>query len=265
MKALIFAAGLGTRLRPLTDHRPKALVNLRAALSDGSLADRPLLWWTERRLEAAGVDEIVINVHHFASMVREYVKDENSFGIKVTFSDETSGLLDTGGGMLKALPLLLGDNAGAPFAVHNVDIVSNLNYREFFSQPMDGILARLVVCDRPSNRKLLFDKSMRLRGWTDLSTGAVKGPAALMRETDRSALLPLSFAGIHLVSQDIARVFVEYGSFSGAFSIIDFYLAVCDKYPIFGHLQPGFCYVDAGCADRLGEAALLLERTETGQ
>ncbi|MCQ2154927.1 MAG: NTP transferase domain-containing protein [Bacteroidales bacterium] len=257
MKAMIFAAGLGTRLRPLTDTRPKALVNVEATVG-GKRVSEPLLWWVLKRLRDAGIDELVVNVHHFAPLVREWVVSESGFSASVRFSDESECLLDTGGGILKALPLLL-DNYDGPFLVHNVDIVSNLDYRAFTALPMDGILARLVVCDSPSDRRLLFDASMRLVGWTNLKTGEIKGPAALMTEPARKELRPYSFTGIHLISSDIAKAFSGFEHDSDVFGIIDFYLAVCSKYPIFGFLREDFEFVDAGTVGSLSDAGKLLD------
>lgn len=258
MKAMIFAAGLGTRLRPLTDTRPKALVEVEAC-AGGVKVSKPLLWWTMKRLYDAGVDDFVVNIHHFAPLVKEWVASAAAdFPSPVRFSDESECLLDTGGGILKALPLLL-DNYDGPFLVHNVDIVSNLDYRAFSALPMDGVLARLVVCDRPSDRKLLFDDSMRLVGWTNLKTGEVKGPAALMTELERKELRPFSFAGIHLISGDIDKAFREFEHDFDVFGIIDFYLAVCSKYPIFGFLREDFEFVDAGTVESLSDAGKLLD------
>lgn len=257
MKAMIFAAGLGTRLRPLTDTRPKALVEVEA-FSCGERVSKPLLWWTMKRLRDAGVGEFVVNIHHFAPLVREWVASAADFSASVRFSDKSGCLLDTGGGILKALPLLL-DSYDGPFLVHNVDIVSNLDYRTFNALPMDGVLARLVVCNRPSDRKLLFDTSMRLVGWTNQKTGEVKGPAASMTELERRKLRPFSFAGIHLISSDIAKAFREFEHDSDVFGIIDFYLAVCSKYPIFGFLREDFEFVDAGTVESLPDAGKLLD------
>lgn len=242
MKALIFAAGLGTRLRPLTDKLPKALV----PVGPGSCADpacrRPLLWWVARRLVAAGADELIINVHHFADKVIDYVHSENDFGVKVVFSDERDCLLDTGGGMLKARPML--ECGGEPFLVHNVDILSDLDIREFHSRMMSGgSVAGLAVADRASDRKLLFDDSLRLAGWKNTLTGELRGPAALCPE---KRFREFAFTGIHCVSPLIFKAFDAHPEFSGTFGIMDFYLKICSEFPIFGIDCNGMNYIDAG-------------------
>ncbi|MBO7480229.1 MAG: NTP transferase domain-containing protein, partial [Bacteroidales bacterium] len=165
MKAFIFAAGLGTRLRPLTLDRPKALVEV---------AGKTMLERTFDTLKEAGFTDFVVNVHHFADQIVDYLERNDNFGCNVAISDEREMLLDTGGA-IKAAQKLLGDE---PFLVHNVDIISNLDIRSFVSEGLDGALARLVVSDRQSSRKLLFDAEDCLCGWHNLNTGETKGPAA---------------------------------------------------------------------------------------
>ena len=255
MKAMIFAAGLGTRLKPLTDTMPKALVPVKR-LSDG--LEKPLLWWTVQRLKAAGVDEVVINIHHFADKVEEYVRGEDNFGLKVEFSDERQTLLDTGGGLLNARGLLCGGtyhDDGGPFLLHNVDIISNLDLACFCRKPLGDALASLAVADRPSDRKLLFDGDMHLVGWKNTVTGELRGPAS---RAPSERYRELSFAGIHLVSPAIFRAFDEYSQFRGAFGIIDFYLEVCARYPIFGFLGNSFEFLDVGTPETLGHAGTFL-------
>lgn len=211
MKAMIFAAGLGTRLRPLTDTMPKALVQV---------GGKPLLLRVVEKLKSAGFDDFVINVHHFADMIEDYARANGNFGVKVAFSDERDLLRDTGGGILHARNLLLGDKAldmsasscveveseaGAEatdgfFLVHNVDIISNLDIRWFCSQARPDALAVLLVSERQSSRYLLFDDSMRLVGWTNVRTGEVKSP---YRDLDVSKCHRYAFSGIHLVSDRI--------------------------------------------------------------
>lgn len=236
MKALIFAAGLGTRLRPLTDNLPKALVPV-----GPDSCRRPLLWWVARRLVAAGADELIINVHHFADKVIDYVHSENGFGVKVVFSDERDCLLDTGGGMLKARPLLEGGSE--PFLVHNVDILSDLDIRVFYGRMSGGAVAGLAVADRASDRKLLFDDGMRLAGWKNTLTGELRGPAALCPE---KKFRELAFTGIHCVSPLIFNAFDAHPEFSGTFGIMDFYLKICSEFPIFGNDCNGMNYIDVG-------------------
>lgn len=211
MKAMIFAAGLGTRLRPLTDTMPKALVQV---------GGKPLLLRVVEKLKSAGFDDFVINVHHFADMIEDYARANGNFGVRVAFSDERDLLRDTGGGILHARNLLLGDKAldmsasscveveseaGAEatdgfFLVHNVDIISNLDIRWFCSQVRPDAIAVLLVSERQSSRYLLFDDSMRLVGWTNVRTGEVKSP---YRDLDVSKCHRYAFSGIHLVSDRI--------------------------------------------------------------
>lgn len=239
MKALIFAAGLGTRLRPLTDKMPKALVPV-----GPDSCRRPLLWWVARRLVAAGADELIINVHHFADKVIDYVHSENGFGVKVVFSDERDCLLDTGGGLLRARSLLEGSSES--FLVHNVDILSDLDIREFYSLASDGAIARLAVADRASDRKLLFDDGMRLVGWKNTLTGELRGPAALCPE---KKFREFAFTGIHSVSPLIFNAFDAHPEFSGTFGIMDFYLKICSEFHIFGDKRAGMDYMDVGTLD----------------
>lgn len=234
MKAFIFAAGLGTRLKPWTDTMPKALVPYSGKPMLGHLADR---------LKDAGVDEIVVNVHHFAEQIVSYVRSEDDFGIKVQISDESDALLDTGGGLLHARAFLEGGTE--PFIAHNVDILSNLDIRAFYdSGTGDNAVAKLLVSDRDSSRKLLFDKDMRLVGWKNLKTGQTKGHP-------ESAAFEYAFAGVHLLSPSIYGAFDSHPRFSGAFSIIDFYLAICGSHAVYGYLQSGLRVLDIGKPEAL--------------
>ena len=158
---MIFAAGLGTRLKPLTDTMPKALV---------PVAGQPLLWHVIQKLKSAGYERIVVNVHHFAQQIIDYLQANNNFGLDIRISDETSGLLETGGGIRKALPLFDQDS---PILIHNVDILSNV---DLTALPTNAPL--LVVSQRQTKRYLLFDDDLRLQGWTNIETGEKKGPVA---------------------------------------------------------------------------------------
>ncbi|MEG0518700.1 MAG: sugar phosphate nucleotidyltransferase [Bacteroidales bacterium] len=264
MRCLIFAAGLGTRLKPLTDTLPKALI---------PVCGKPLLEHLIIKLKDAGFTEVVINVHHFATNIRDFVKDKGYFGIKVFFSDESDLLRETGGGIRHAAALL---NDGEPFLVHNVDILSNLNLDEFYqahtaaSISCDTPLATLLVSERETSRYFLFDIENNLVGWTDISTGEVKSPFA---ELKRSAVLPFdcdkfleenqikkyAFAGTHVISPEIFRLMHNYPE---KFSIVDFYLAVCDKYIIKAFVKNDLQMVDVGKLDSLQRAEEFLTRQE---
>ena len=235
MKAMIFAAGLGTRLRPITDTMPKALV---------PVCGKPLLYHTICKLRDAGYDDIVVNVHHFPEQIREYLR-AHDFGIKISISDESDQLLETGGGILAARPMLSGDT---PFLVHNVDIVSNLDLAKLQLRP--GDLASLVVSPRDTRRYLLFDDDMRLVGWTDTATGEVRSPFPGL---DPSACRKYAFSGIHYISPSVFSTMDALG-FAGRFPIMDFYLKACATYPIRGYLAPDLKMVDVGKIEMLADA-----------
>ncbi len=246
MKAMIFAAGLGTRLKPLTDHLPKALV---------SVGGKPLLYHVVRKLKAAGFTEIVINVHHFADSVVGYVHEQDDFGITVRFSDERDLLRETGGGIRFAEPLLRsGDASEKDFLVHNVDILSNLDLNAFISRNPADALATLVVSDRKTQRYLLFNEDMRLVGWTNIATGEVRSPYPRL---DPEKCRKLAFGGIHLVSERIFRIFAD-DNWGGRFSIMDFYLASCAEHPIYGFAPSGLEVLDAGKPESISRADVLL-------
>lgn len=224
-KAMIFAAGLGTRLRPLTDTMPKALV---------PVAGRPILGYQLERLAAAGVKEVVVNVHHFAEQVIRYI-EEHDFGLCVRVSDERDELLDTGGGLARARQWL---DVGTPVLVHNVDILSNIDLRSWSSAHPDG--TTLLVSERQTQRYLLFDEENRLVGWTNVATGQVRSPYAGL---DVARCRRYAFSGIQLFSP---RLFRLMEGWPRRFSIIDFYLSVCREEPIYGFPEPGLRLLDIG-------------------
>ncbi len=228
MKALVFAAGLGTRLKPLTDTMPKALVPVNGV---------PLLRQVVEKLVAAGYDEIVINVHHFADMIRDFVATHDSFGVKISFSDETDLLRETGGGIRHAAPLLEGEE---PFLVHNVDILSNLDLAWFRAQHRPGDLSTILVSDRPTQRYFLFDEDGLLVGWTNLATGEVRIP---WPGIDPDRCTRLAFSGIHYISPAIFPLMHDWPE---KFSIVDFYLAVCRTHAVRAAVMPGLVLHDVG-------------------
>ncbi len=228
MKALVFAAGLGTRLKPLTDTMPKALVPVNGV---------PLLQQVVEKLVAAGYDEIVINVHHFADMIRDFVATHDSFGVRITFSDETDLLRETGGGIRHAAPLLEGEE---PFLVHNVDILSNLDLAWFRAQHRPGDLSTILVSDRPTQRYFLFDEDGLLVGWTNLATGEVRSP---WPGIDPDHCTRLAFSGIHYISPAIFPLMHDWPE---KFSIVDFYLAICRTHAVRAAVMPGLVLHDVG-------------------
>ncbi|MGB1243748.1 MAG: sugar phosphate nucleotidyltransferase, partial [Chitinophagales bacterium] len=164
MKAMIFAAGLGTRLRPLTNDKPKALVEVNG---------KPLLEIVILQLKRYGFRDIVVNVHYFAKQIIRFLEAKNNFGIHIQISDESDLLLETGGGLQKAKHFLCSDDE--PFLVHNVDILSDINLKALYQSHLEGSpLATLVVRNRKTSRYLLFDETNRLCGWKNVKTGEVR-------------------------------------------------------------------------------------------
>ena len=241
MKAMIFAAGLGTRLKPITDTLPKALV---------PVGGEPLLAHVIRKLVAAGYDHLVVNVHHFPDLIIGYLK-EHDFGVQVDISDERDSLLETGGGVAHARGFLEGE----PFLVHNVDILSNLDLQWFREQHRPGALATLLVSERKTQRYLLFREDGRLVGWTNLATGEVRSP---FPDLDPSACRMLAFSGIHYMSSGIFQAF-EALDMPERFPIMDFYLKACDRYPIYAAVSSGLQLLDVGKLDTLAAAEGFLQ------
>lgn len=239
MKAMIFAAGLGTRLKPLTDTMPKALVNVHG---------KPLISHVIDKLADAGFDDFVVNVHHFAQMIKDYLSENYASKYRIAVSDEQTCLLETGGGILKAETLLKeGNPAGEPFLVHNVDILSNVRFDELMSQWRDDAMALLLVSARKTSRYLLFDNDMRLLGWTNVVTGELRSPyPGLNPDNCRK----YAFSGLHLVSDSIFSIMREAGM-PERFPIMDFYLRVAALHPVYGALQDDLKLVDAGKVDTL--------------
>lgn len=245
MRAMLFAAGLGTRLRPLTDHMPKALV---------SVGGRPLLDITASRLRAAGVTQMVVNVHHFADQIIDYVA-HHDLGMSVSVSDESNALLDTGGGLKKALKIFetLGVEDGREhILIHNVDILSNADLAAFYTENRDVDVA-LMVSSRKTQRYLLFDDDMRLMGWTNIATGEMRSPYT---DLDVSACRMYAFSGIHLVHPRIAA---NMETWPEKFPIMDFYLDQCAKLHIRGVLAPSLRLLDVGKQDTLKAAEEFLQ------
>jgi len=236
---MIFAAGLGTRLKPLTDRKPKALVEAKG---------EPLLRRVIAKLHGEGFERIVVNVHHFAGMIRSYLEENRNFGLDIAISDESERLLDTGGAIRKARPLF-GD--GEPVLIHNVDILSNARLARFY-EAAKGHDALLLVSQRATTRYLLFDDGMRLVGWTNTDTGEVKSPYDDIKPQECRRL---AFAGIHCLSP---RLISEMEEWPERFGIIDFYLRLCRRFDIRGYVQPDLNLMDIGKID-------LLEKLNSGQ
>lgn len=236
MKAMIFAAGLGTRLRPLTDTMPKALV---------PVAGVPMLGRVLCKLRDAGIGEFVVNTHHFAEQVERYIAENGGFGAQVAVSRETDGPLETGGGIKRAAPLL----SGGRFLVHNVDILSDLDVRWFLAQDDPADLATLLLTETEADRYLLFDDGMRLAGWTDARTGEIKSP--YLPDFDPSRYRRYSFCGIHILSDAVPGLMASWPE---KFSIIDFYLTHAASGRIRGVVAKDLHLIDIGSPEKLAEA-----------
>lgn len=241
MKAMIFAAGLGTRLRPLTERMPKALV---------CVGGRALIDIQIEKLAAAGFDEIVVNVHHFADLVEQHLREHyiNNKSVKLYISDERDELLDTGGGLRKAARMLAGSES---FVAHNVDVLSNADLRALYEEGK-GKAAALLVSNRATQRYLLFDSDNKLVGWTNIATGEVRTPFARL---DVSGCRRLAFAGIQALSPKLLPYMERMPR---KFSLIDFYLSICAEVPVYGVVQPFFKMLDVGKPERLAAAEVFL-------
>lgn len=237
---MIFAAGIGSRLKPITDTMPKALVPVGGV---------PMLQRTLLRLKEAGFTDVTINIHHFGQQIIDFLQQNDNFGLDIHISDERDELLDTGGGILKARPFLEGDE---PFLVHNVDILSNIDLREVYdSHVQSGADATLLVSDRTTTRKLLFDKEMRMQGWLNHSTGEVL-PADFVWMPEQHS--ELAFEGIHVISPTLFEYMGEGTQWQGKFSIIPFYLSVCKQLHLRGYELKDITWFDIGKPETLQKA-----------
>ena len=244
MRAMIFAAGLGTRLRPLTNDRPKALV---------AVAGKPMLQHVIEHLKAAGVHELVINIHHFGDKVIDFIDHNANFGLTIHISDErqvSDSPLETGGGILYARQWLDGDE---PFIVHNADILTDLDLSAFYrSHCQRQAMASLLVKQRDTQRYFLVDDDHRLRGWTNIATGEVK-PADVAGRL--SVLHQRAFGGVHVISPAIFPLLEQYAAGRQAFGITPFYLDIGTPHPIYAYqqLQP-YSWFDIGKPETLRQA-----------
>jgi NDP-sugar pyrophosphorylase family protein len=240
MRAMILAAGLGTRLRPLTNNRPKALVEV---------AGRTLLEITLARLRGFGIRDVIVNVHHFAEMVVEYLKKNDNFGMRIEISREGE-LLDTGGGLKKAGWFFR--ESAEPFIVHNVDVISTIDLERMIRVHLENrALATLAVQERETSRYLLFDERDRLCGRRAGRDGAM--------ETVRSAreTRALAFSGVHVISPRFLEGITE----DGAFSIITSYLRMAGEgEDVSGFRADEYYWRDLGRAENVGQAARDVER-----
>ena len=248
MKAMIFAAGLGTRLRPLTNDRPKALVEV----GGKTMLERVII-----KLAKAGFDDITINIHHFGEKIIEFLEHNENFGLNIHISDERDLLLDTGGGILKAQPFLDGDE---PFLVHNADILTDIDLRAMYHNHIEsGAMATLLVKERQTSRYFVFDDDYRLQGWLNKSTGETRPSDFIYRE----GMHELAFGGIHVISPSIFEPLEEYSQGQAKFSITPFYVDECHTHLINGYLQDTpYTWLDVGKHETL---KLAEEMVNSGQ
>ncbi len=238
MKAMIFAAGLGTRLKPLTDTMPKALV---------PLAGKPLLEWQVEKLRKAGITDIIVNVHHFPDMIIDTIRANEGWGCNIEISDERDLLLDTGGGLKKAVTGYGLQVTGEPILACNVDILSNIDLRALLSAYEQTGVSQLVVSERDTQRYLCFDENNRLCGWTNVKTGELKGKDGRH----------LAFSGCQILSSEALALLKEMPQ--EKFSLIDFYLQVMDKVPLRAFLPADYRMMDVGKIDQIEQAEAFAE------
>ena len=252
MNAMIFAAGLGTRLKPYTDHCPKAMVEV---------AGRPMIAHQLDKLRQSGFRRVVINVHHYAQQIVDYVNAHNGFGLDVAFSDETGKLLDTGGGIRHALPLFDSDR---PVLIHNVDIFSNADLEALYIDHInDRADASLLVSKRNTSRYFIFDDEDYLIAWKNMQTGEVRTAydglqPAMERLTADDELYRLrAFSGIHVISPALFPLLEQEDE---VFSITNFYWQHSVQHRIRCVEAPhGFKWVDAGKPETLARAAEIVK------
>ncbi len=240
MRAMILAAGLGTRLKPLTDSTPKALIKIK---------EHTLLELQIKKLKAEGFDRIIINVHHFADKIQRYLEENNFFNCSIEISDESKKILDTGGGLKKASKFFSDEN---PFLVYNVDILSNINLKKLMEFHLTSkSIATLAVQNRESSRKFLFDRNNSLCGWMNEKSGE-----KIITKQEQSELFPFSFGGIQIIDPKIFNYFPD----KDVFSLVEFYLSVAKKEKISGFIHKEDKWMDIGKKENLNQAESFLEK-----
>ena len=238
MKAMLFAAGLGTRLKPFTDHHPKALVEVN---------NKTLLEHNIRYLQRFGIYDVIVNVHHFAAMIENAVYEHDGFGSNVTISDERAAILETGGGLKKAAPYFAGESS---FVVMNVDVLTNLDLEKMIAaHTASDAIATLAVMKRTSSRQLLFDNNMLLGGWINTNSGEQR----ISRPGD--SLTPYAFSGIQILTQAV----LDDIPFDGKFSLIDEYLYLAKSNTIAGYDHTGNLFIDVGKPESIEKAEYLFQ------
>lgn len=240
-KAMILAAGLGTRLKPLTFSKPKALAEI-----DGI----PLLEYAIRHLIQHGFDEIIINIHHFGDQILDFLKKKDNFNIQITISDERDQLLNTGGGLKKASYFF---DDKKPFLLYNVDILSDIDLKLLYDTHIhSNALATLAVRSRKTSRYFLFDQNSCLCGWKNMSTNEI-------RITSRSVskLQPFAFSGIQVINYEFIEMMSTH---EGPFSITDIYIELCANYKIMAYNHDKTFWQDMGTVESINTAQELLSK-----
>ena len=237
---MILAAGLGTRLKPLTNDKPKALVEVN---------NRPMLDIVIQRLVRSGFREIIVNVHYFSDQVIAFLKKNTIQGIRIEISDESDQLLDTGGAIVRARSFLDGNE---PFLLHNTDVICDIDLEDLFQQHRHRrALATLAVSKRQSSRHLLMDNRLVLKGWENTITNE-----RILTEENPGELQALAFSGIHVISPEIFR----YIKKQGKFSIVRTYLQLAASYPIYGYLHDPDKWFDLGKLEEIAKAEAFLRK-----
>lgn len=238
-RAIILAAGLGTRLRPVTSEKPKALVHVNGI---------PLLDYAVKHCRYYGVRDIIINVHHFPEMIIDHVRKNNSYGIRIEFSDERNELLETGGGIMKAAWFFEGCKN---ILAYNVDILSDLHIGNLIAyHESQSSVATLAVRNRKTSRYILIDQSRRMVGWKNMATNET-----LIKVVPHSRIKPLGFSGIQVLSPSILPLLSKYPA---RFSIMDAYIGVCKDHCIMSYQHDDGFWMDIGKLDMLAEADRVL-------
>lgn len=241
MKAMILAAGLGTRLKPFTNSTPKALV---------PILGKPVIEHVILKLKKQGFNEVIINIHHFGDQIIDFIKSKNYFDIRIEFSDERDKLLDTGGAIKKASWFFDADES---ILIHNTDIISDVNLSAVYDNHIQNkAMATLVVNERKSSRYLFFDENNNLKGWVNEKSGKT------ISSSDYNPLKhhKLAFFGIHVLSGNAITYMKD---FPDKFSIIDFYLSICDKNSVHAFLANDNYMVDVGKLESLDRAEEFLK------
>jgi MurNAc alpha-1-phosphate uridylyltransferase len=236
MKAMLFAAGLGTRLKPFTDHSPKALVEVN---------NKTLLEHNIRYLQRFGIYDVIINVHHFADKIGQALSDNDGFGSNISISDERGEILETGGGLKKAAAYFEHD---VSFVVMNVDVLTNLDLAKMIAANNSaGCIGTLAVMKRDSSRQFLFDEHMNLCGWVNNKTHEERISRA------EASLQPFAFSGIQVLGQQV----LQDVPFDGKFSLVDLYLHLAKTQIIKGYDHTGNLFIDVGKPESIEKAEML--------